>query len=53
MCLRNTLKDFAANNKKSTGLNEYVFEFTVSYETIDIGDITNIHQYLMKKNDII
>ena len=34
-----------------TGLNGYVYDFSVDYNTFDISDITNIHKYLMKKHD--
>ena len=35
-----------------TGLNGYVFEFSVEYNTIDTSNIIDIHKYLMKKHDI-
>ena len=34
------------------GLNGYVFEFSVEYNTIDTSNIIDIHKYLMKKHDI-
>ena len=37
---------------KKTGLNGYVYEFSVDYNIIDISNIINIHKYLMKKHDI-
>ena len=52
-CLGNISKDFTANNmKKKTGLNGYVYEFSVDYNIIDTSNIINIHKYLMKKHDI-
>ena len=37
---------------KKTGLNGYDYDFSVDYsDTVD--DILNIHNYLMKKNDIV
>ena len=35
-----------------TGLNGYVYNFYVDYETIDISDIIKIYKYLMEKQDI-
>ena len=37
---------------KKTGLNGYVYDFNVDYESIAIDDILDIHKYLMKKHDI-
>ena len=36
--------------KKIIGLNGYVYDFTVDY---DVGDILDIHKYLMEKNGIV
>ena len=56
MCLGNIAKDFTINNMKKiyiySGLNGCVYDFSVDYNTFDIGDIFNIHQYLMKKHDM-
>ena len=38
---------------KKTGLNEYVYDFSVDYDAIVVDDILDIHNYLMKKNDIV
>ena len=38
---------------KKTGLNGYVYEFSVDYDSIAIDDTLDIHKYLMKKNGII
>ena len=35
------------------GLNEYVYNFSVDYDTIAVYDILDIHKYLMKKNNMI
>ena len=35
--------------KKKTGLNGYVYEFSVDYNIIDTSNIIDIHEYLMKK----
>ena len=49
--IENILKDFSVNNMKNTGLNGYVYEFTVYYNAIAVADILDIHKYLMKKHD--
>ena len=46
LCLGNISKIFTANKMKKTGLNGYIYEFSVDYNIIDI------HKYLMKKYDI-
>ena len=51
-CLGNISKDFPVNNMKKTGLNGYVYEFSVDYNIIDNSNIINIHNYLTKKHDI-
>ena len=38
---------------KKTGLNGCVYEFSVNYDAIAVDDILDIHNYLMKKNDIV
>ena len=35
---------------KKTGLNGYVYDFSVDYDAIPVNDI--IHKYLMKKHDV-
>ena len=45
-------KDFTFINMKETGLNGYVYEFSVDYNIINTSNIFNIHKYLMKKLDI-
>ena len=37
---------------KKTGLNGYIYDFSVDYNTIDTSNIIDIHKYLMKKHDI-
>ena len=44
--------DVSAINKKKTGLNGCVFDFSVDYRAFDTSDIIDIHKYLMKKHDI-
>ena len=37
---------------KKTGLNGYVYDFSVDYRAFDTSNIIDIHKYLMKKHDI-
>ena len=53
LCLGNILKDWSVDNMKKTGLNGYVYGFSVDYDAIAVNDILNIHNYLMKKNKIV
>ena len=38
---------------KGTGVNGYVYDVSVNYDAIAVDDILEIHNYLMKKNDIV
>ena len=38
---------------KKTGLNWYVCDFSIVYDAIEDDDILDIHNYLMKQNDIV
>ena len=53
LCLGNISKDWSVDNMKKTGLNGYVYDFSVDYEATDVDDIKDIHKYLMKKNYIV
>ena len=53
LCLGNISKDWSTDNMKKTGFNGYVYDFSVDYDTTDGGDIKDIHNYLMKKNNIV
>ena len=46
-------KDWSVDNMKDTGLNGYVYDFSVDYDAIAVDDILDIHKYLMKKNEMI
>ena len=35
---------------KNTGLNGYVYDFSVDYDVVAVDDILDIHKCLMKKN---
>ena len=49
MCLGNILKEYSVDNMKKTGLNGYVYDFSVDYNAIAVDDILGIHKYLIKK----
>ena len=53
ICLENISKDWFVDNMKRTGLNGYVYDFSVDYDAADVDDIKDIHRYLMKKNAIV
>ena len=38
---------------KKIELNGYVYDFSIDYDAIAVDDTLNIHNYLMKKNDIV
>ena len=42
-------KEFSTDNMKKTGLYQYVYEFSVYYDSIDVADILYIHKYLINK----
>ena len=52
LCLGNISKDFSGDNMKKTGLNGYVYDFSVDYDAIAVDDILDIHKYLMEKNNM-
>ena len=39
LCLGNILKDWSVDNMKKTRLNGYVYDFSVDYDAIAVGDI--------------
>ena len=53
LCLGNISKDWLVDNMKRTGLNGYVYDFSVDYDTADVDDNKDIDKHLMKKNDIV
>ena len=53
LCLGNISKDWSVDNMKNTGLNGYVYDFSVDYDATAVDDIKDIHKYLMKKNNIV
>ena len=40
LCLGNISKDWSVDNMKNTGLNEYVYDFSVDYDAIVFDDIS-------------
>ena len=52
LCLGNISDDWTAANAKKTGLWGEIYDFAVDYTSTNIGDIYNIHRYLMKKHNI-
>ena len=52
LSLGNISKDWSEDNMKDTGLNGYACDFSVDYDATSVDDITDIHKYLMKKNNI-
>ena len=53
LCLGNISKDWSVDNMEETGVNGYVYDFSVDCDAIAFDDILDIHYYLMKKNDIV
>ena len=49
LCLGNISRDQSVDNKKKTGFNGYVYDFSVDYNATDVDNIVDIHKYLMKK----
>ena len=53
LCLRVISKYWSVDSMKDTGLNGYVHDFIVDYDTTAVDDIKDIHKYLMKKSNIV
>ena len=49
LCLGNISKDWSVYNMKHTGLNGYVYDFSVDHDAIAVDDALDIHNNLMKK----
>ena len=52
LCLGNISDDWTAANAQKTGLWDEIYDFAVDYTSTNIGDIYNVHRYLMKKHNI-
>ena len=53
LCLGNISKDWSVDNMNDTGLNGYVYDFSVDYDATAVDDILDIIKYLMKNNNMI
>ena len=53
LCLGNISKDWLIDNMKKTSFNGYAYDLSVDYDATDNDDIKDIHNYLMKKNNIV
>ena len=53
LCLGNISKDSTNDDKKKTGFNGYIYDFSTDYNVINKSDILDIHKYLMKKNNMV
>ena len=53
LCLGNASKNFTSSNIIKTGLNGYIYNFSVDYDAIAVDDILDICRYLMKNNSMI
>ena len=53
LCLGNISKDCSVDNMKKTGLNGYVYDFSVDYRTGPTVFISNIRRYLVVKNGML
>ena len=54
LCLGNISKDFSVDNmEKKTGLNGYLYVFSVDYDAITVDGILDIYIYLMEENGIV
>ena len=49
LCLGNISDDWTTANAQKTGFWGEIYDFAVDYTSTNIGDIYNIHRYLMKK----
>ena len=46
-------KDWTVDKMKRTGLNRLAYHFCADYNGITVDNISDIHKYLMKKNNVI
>ena len=52
LCLGSINDDWTAANAQKTRLWVEIYDFAVDYTSTNIGDIYNIHRYLMKKHNV-
>ena len=53
LCFGKISKEWSVDNMKKTGLNGFVYDFSVDYDASDVDDILDIQNYLMKKNGLV
>ena len=53
LCLGNISKNWSVDNMKKTVFNGCVYDLSVDYDAISVGDILDIHKHLVKKNNMI
>ena len=53
LCLGNISTDWSVDDMKKAGLNGYVYDFGVDYYDTAVDDVSDIDDYLMKKNNIV
>ena len=46
LCLGNISKDFLVDNIKKTGLNGYVYDFSVDYDAIAVDDMLQCYTFI-------
>ena len=52
LCLGNISDDWTAANARKMGHWGEIYDFAVDYTSTNVGDIYNVHRYLMKKHNI-
>ena len=52
-CLGSVSKNFSVDNMKTTGLNGFMYDFSVDYDVIAVDDIPYIPKFLMIKHGIV
>ena len=53
LCLGYISKDWSTDVMNKIGLTGYVYDFSADYNAVTIDDIRDIHNYFMKKNDMV
>ena len=53
LCLGNISKNWPVDNMKKSEFNGYFCDFSVNYDAAAVEDISDIHKYLIKKNDMV
>ena len=52
LCLENISDDWTSANAQKTWLWGEIYDFALDYRSTNIGDIYNVHRYLMQKHNI-